>query len=233
MREIDGAIWVSVDGALALVGRPPSGRPLAQICQLIVTSKDIERRGDRLFTRCSRCGEVRPLVEMGLRQMPTPAVTPGDLSLSLRVGQLPNARGEPWVGRAVFGAEAPKARHSFVIHAPLGLDLERPLVGLLIDAWSETIPARTHTAAVAFHVEQPTACPPQLIALAVAPDLTVPAWTDDAVEAAVRETLELARLRLVDGDLIGAAGHYLPALYFGINLANDTASTDFTGADKS
>ena len=71
IREIDGAIWVSVDGALALAGRPPSGRPLAQLSQLIVTSKYIDLRGDRLFTRCSRCGKVRPLVEMGLRQMPT------------------------------------------------------------------------------------------------------------------------------------------------------------------
>ena len=90
------------------------------------------------------------------------------------------------------------------------------------------MPAPTHTTAIAFQLEQPTAAPPQLIVLAVPPDLSRPTWSEDDIEAVVRETLDLAKLRLVDGDLIDAAGHYLPRLYFAVNLNGDTASTDFT-----
>ena len=42
------------------------------------------------------------------------------------------------------------------------------------------------------------------------------------------ETLDLARIRAVDPDALDDVGHYLPALYFAINTAGDTVSTDFT-----
>ena len=154
----------------------------------------------------------------------------GDASQLLRVAQLPYTAGEPWIGRAVFAtATPPTARTSFAIHAPLGVDLAQSVAGIFIDRWSETVPAATQTTALTFQIDQPHAAPPQAILLAVPPDPTVASWTDDAIEATVREALALAKLRLVDGDLIGSTGQFLPALYFAINLANDTASTDFTG----
>ena len=42
------------------------------------------------------------------------------------------------------------------------------------------------------------------------------------------ETLELARLRAVDGDALGEIAHFLPALYFAFNVEGDAVSTDFT-----
>lgn len=160
----------------------------------------------------------------------TDTLSPGDAALAIRVAQLPFTAGEPWLGREVFAGTGPAARRGFAIHAPLGLDLAAPVAGLLVDSWSEAVPAPAHTTALAFQVEQPSAAPPQLIVLAVAGDLAQPSWRDLDVEAVVRETLDLAELRLVDGDLIDAGGHYLPGLYFAINLAGDTASTDFTGS---
>lgn len=155
---------------------------------------------------------------------------PGDAALNLRVAQLPHVAGEPWIGRAVFGGEAPpSARRGFAFHAPLGLDLSQPVAGLFIDGWSEAVPHANQTTGIAFQVAQPTAAPPQLILLAVAPDLAAAAWSDDVVEQVVREAFDLAKLRLVDGDLVDDGGHYLPGLYFAINLAGHTASTDFTG----
>jgi hypothetical protein len=153
-----------------------------------------------------------------------------DTAHGLHVAQLPFAAGEPWIGRAVFAGDgAPAARRGFAFHAPLGLDLGAPVAGLLVDSWNEAVPAPSQTTGLAFQIEQPTACPPQVLVLAVAPDLALAEWRDDDVEAVVRETVALARLRLVDGDLIDAGGHYLPGLYFAVNLAGDTASTDFTG----
>ncbi len=157
-------------------------------------------------------------------------VVSGDPAPALRVAQLPHRAGSAWIGRAVFAdASPPTARRSFAIHAPLGVDLAQPIAGIFVDAWSEVVPAATQTTALAFQIDQPHAAPPQAILLAVPPDPSVATWTDDAIEATVREALALAKLRLVDGDLIGTAAHFLPALYFAINLANDTASTDFTG----
>jgi len=154
----------------------------------------------------------------------------GDSSQLLHVAQLPHVAGEAWIGRAVFAEKKPPtARTSFAIHAPLAIDLTQPLAGIFIDRWSETVPSATATTGLAFQIDQPHAAPPQAILLAVPPDRAATSWTDAEIEATVHEALALAKLRLVDGDLVGTSGQFLPALYFAINLANDTASTDFTG----
>jgi hypothetical protein len=149
---------------------------------------------------------------------------------ALRVAQLDYRAGEPWICRAVFAAkEPPLARRSFVFHAPLGIDVANPVAGFLVDTWTEVVPSAVQTTGVALHLEQPTAAAPQTILLAVSPDDS-PEWTDELVEDVVREARALARLRLVDSDALAGPGQFLPALYFAINLANDTVSTDFTGA---
>ena len=156
----------------------------------------------------------------------------GTSSYPLQIAQLPHTDGEAWIGGAVFDGDAiPRARDSFVIHAPLAFDPAQPVAGLVIDRWGETIPSRSRRTAVAFQLDQPVAAPPQTILLAAAPAGEV-TWSDELLEDTVREALSLAKLRLVDGDLIGSVGHYLPALYFAINLAGDTASTDFTGGQQ-
>lgn len=162
-------------------------------------------------------------------------LSPGSRALGVRVGQTPFRAGDRWIGGAVFAESAPAGRHGYAVHAPRGLDLRGGRVaGLMVDAWSEIVPAATRTTAIALQVEQPSAAPPQAIVLAIPPD-DAPAWTDDVVEAVVRETLELAKLRLVDTDALREVGHYLPALYFAVNTPTDdqaladTASTDFTG----
>ena len=37
----------------------------------------------------------------------------------------------------------------------------------------------------------------------------------------------MAKLRAIDAEALGELGHYLPALYFGFNVAGDAVSTDF------
>ena len=50
------------------------------------------------------------------------------------------------------------------------------------------------------------------------------------LEASIQETLDLAKLRTVDARLLTEhtnLDQILPALYFGLNPAGDTVSTDF------
>jgi hypothetical protein len=173
-------------------------------------------------------GAVRPAtaaLERALAVAET--IDPDAPALRLAVGQLPHRAGDPWIGTAAFAAERPPiARRGWAIHAPFGL-AAGPVFAIVVDAWTEVVPARDRVAALAFEAEQPTASPPHAILLAVPPDPS-PEWSELAIEATVREAMELARLRLVDGERIGDAGHFLPALYLAINLAGDTASTDLT-----
>jgi hypothetical protein len=162
-------------------------------------------------------------------------IAPGARDLAIAIAQLPFVTGDAWIGGDAFHGEPPAGRHAYAVHAPHGLDVRGGRVaGLLVDAWSEVVPSTQRTTAIALHVEQPSAAPPQAIVLAIPPDDST-TWTDDVVEAVVRETLELAKLRLVDTDALREVGHYLPALYFAVNTPADehaladTASTDFTG----
>ena len=88
-------------------------------------------------------------------------------------------------------------------------------------------------------MEQPNARAPQAILLAVAPTETH-IWNLAALEATVLETLDLARLRLIDTDALAVPpgppppgvpaplqlGQYFPAIYLATAPAADTVTTD-------
>jgi len=150
--------------------------------------------------------------------------------LDLTVVQLPYQQGDRWAALP-FPADKPLqgGRLSLVAHMPVALDLTKPLAGLLIDEWVEVVPREHELTSLAFHFDQPDACAPQAILLAVPPD-DRKAWDLETLEAVVLETLEWAKLRCVDPDALGELGHFLPALYFADNVSNDTVATNFTRA---
>ena len=101
---------------------------------------------------------------------------------------------------------------------------------------------------MSFHVDQPNSRAPQAILLAVAPT-EGHLWTLDALEATVLETLDLARIRLVDLEALGRPrltgplplpppdasaarrpapllGHWLPAILLASAPADETVTTD-------
>jgi hypothetical protein len=99
-----------------------------------------------------------------------------------------------------------------------------------VDEWVEMLPSTNQITGVAFHHDDPTARAPQAILVAVRPD-NFPEWTMESVEGSVLDALDLAKLRAVDPDALGALGHYLPALYFAYNTGSgkpDAISTDFS-----
>jgi hypothetical protein len=155
----------------------------------------------------------------------------GRRRIELSVGQLPYEPGDRWIGLPLAAGSAPRAgRLSLVVHEPEPIESGDPLAGLFVDDWVEVFPAGSHTTAVSFHFDAAGAEPPQAMLLAVPPDPQQTEWTLDTLEAIVLETLELAKLRMVDPDALVAAGQFLPALYFARNADGDTVATDFTRA---
>jgi hypothetical protein len=102
-----------------------------------------------------------------------------------------------------------------------------PWVGLVLDDWTELIPLSTQSTAVAFHYDDPGAEAPQALLLAVPPD-DRERWSLDVLSTIVRETFQLAKLRAVDGELLGSLSQVLPATYLAANPKNDTVATRFT-----
>lgn len=148
--------------------------------------------------------------------------------LGLTVAQLPYRADDRWVGLPLKNGERLSGgKLSLVVQSPTPLDVRKPLAGLLIDEWVEVVPSETETTGIALQYDQPNAAPPQSILIAVPPEMESP-WTVWSLQQVLLEALDLARIRAVDSDALDEVGHYLPALYFAFNLANDTVSTDFT-----
>lgn len=149
-------------------------------------------------------------------------------ALELKVGQLPFVAGERWVG--LSGAPA-RGKLSLVAHMPRPFQATAPLSGLVIDEWTESVPAPEVTTGVAFNYDAPGARPPQNVLLAVTPPGAAK-WEVETIEKTLLETFELAQLRAVDPQALGAdvlLQRALPALYVSTNLAGETISTDFAG----
>ncbi|GIF53171.1 hypothetical protein DFJ67_5998 [Asanoa ferruginea] len=140
---------------------------------------------------------------------------------SLRLAQLPAG---DWAG----GASVPVAGTIAMVF--LGQP-PKSVAALLVDEWVEVVPSARQDTAVTFHLDAPDACAPQSVLLAVAGDPTR-GWDHDSLERVVIDTLDLARARAVDLDLMAGAhpGHFLPALLFARNDEGATVSTDFPSA---
>jgi hypothetical protein len=148
--------------------------------------------------------------------------------LKLNIAQLPFGSADRWVGLPLkTGETLPGGRLSIAVQSSAQVDVHKPLAGLLIDEWVEVVPGTTETTGIALQYDRPNATPPQTILIAVPPDLEAP-WTIWSLQQVLLETLDLARIRAVDPDALNEVGHYLPAMYFAINTAGDTVSTDFT-----
>ncbi|HET6482396.1 MAG TPA: hypothetical protein VFG35_20500, partial [Actinoplanes sp.] len=93
------------------------------------------------------------------------------------------------------------------------VDAATGLAGLLVDDWTEVLPASDEVVGVAVNVNAPGARPPQSLLLAVAPDPSRTQWTVDDVLATVAETLDLARIRTVHRAQLAGLSRYLPAIY--------------------
>jgi hypothetical protein len=147
-------------------------------------------------------------------------------SVPITVAQLPFVSGERWVALPFAdGRTVEHGRVSIVACGPVNLLAGQPVDAIVVDEWTEDVPNAHETTGVAFHFDQPGARPPQAVLIAVAPEVTKP-WDLDTLESILLETLELSKLRAVDQDAMVELDHYLPALYFALNAAGHTVTTN-------
>jgi len=149
----------------------------------------------------------------------------------LDVMQLPLLPGERWVGLPFGdGGPPPSGRVSLLALSPGGAALTPSDTwrGLLLDEWVEVIPNATESTAVAFHYDNPGAEAGQVILVAV-PAQTGANWKLVDLVASVDETLDLAKIRGVDAEML-ALGQLLPAIFFTENSQSaHTVSTTWFG----
>jgi hypothetical protein len=127
--------------------------------------------------------------------------------------QLPFGPGEPWLA-----LEIPDSYHIdsdrllYTAHFAEPFDSTKPVVGLLIDEWTEVVPGTTETTGVAFHFDRPNAEPPQawLLALSPSEDRT---WSWDDLLAVVTYTLDAAKRRAIEPMHVDTTAYswFLPA----------------------
>jgi hypothetical protein len=121
------------------------------------------------------------------------------------VAQLPfdASRGaEPWLGAEFATSDVTGGRLCLAI---LG-DVSTPATGLLVDEWTETVPAAEETTGVAVHYDQPDASPPQCVLVAV-PPVRGQTWSLGELVQTLHETFDLAQVRAVELE------HLAPTLY--------------------
>ena len=117
-------------------------------------------------------------------------------SMHLLIAQAPWTNGDRWIATSFTGASRrpPAGRLSVLMHAPAGFTAAQPVGGLLIDAWTETVPAATRDTAMALRFNNASTRAPQAILLAVHPNPAQP-WSTTTLVDVLSETLMLTRLR--------------------------------------
>ncbi len=123
--------------------------------------------------------------------------------LSLQIGQLPYQPHDRWIALPTAPDQRiPGGRLSLIAYLPLQrtIRFDQPLAGLLIDEWVEVVPSQKEITGLTFHYDQPSACAPQAVLVAVSSDETRAVWDLDMLASTLNETLDLAKSRAVSLD---------------------------------
>jgi hypothetical protein len=127
--------------------------------------------------------------------------------------QLPHVPGDRW-----FGLDVPEDRTLegdrllYTAHFAAPFDPAQRLCGLLLDEWTEMIPASEVDTGIAVHYDRPNAEAPQTMLL-VTPTEFRGAWQWDDIVDALNDTLNLAKQRAVEPTHLAQLPYapYLPA----------------------
>jgi hypothetical protein len=199
---------------LPRLNTPELATPLAASATLLGNSNGPQRALQQLARVRANLGRWRSLW-MYARAF-------GAAAPPLEVVQLPTAA--TWAGNP--GAEIASGTLSLIVHRPTQAAPAGGWVGIVVDEWTEVVPATSQGTALSFRYESPVAEPPQAILLAV-PPASAASWDHDTLLDTVRETLLLAKVRTVDSSLLDELRPFLPAICLTGNTANETVSTDF------
>jgi hypothetical protein len=149
----------------------------------------------------------------------TPALTPF---------QLPYQPSDRWLALEFPPAyEMETEKLLYTAHFAKPFDKAALHAGVLIDEWTEVIPAKDEVTGVAFHYDQPNTEPPQAMVLLVPPQIEG-AWKWEDIVGGVRETFDMARKRAVEPSQIddGPYAQLLPATLMAVTLHQVTIATN-------
>jgi hypothetical protein len=90
--------------------------------------------------------------------------------------------------------------------------------GIVLDHWTEVIPAKTQPTSIAFNHNSPHAEAPQCVLVAVPPNVAAnQKWSTADLIATLEETMDLYKIRAVDRELLDL-GQLLPSAVIPLNL---------------
>ena len=130
--------------------------------------------------------------------------------------QFPYNFAEPWLALELPAGFDVAATGDHVLYTaiyPSAFDkTDAAFGGLLIEEWTEIIPGKSETAALAFHYDRPSHEPPQTMLL-VTPAGLGDKWVWDDLRATIPDTFELAKRRVVEPRQIAERliARFLPA----------------------
>ncbi|HZV73694.1 MAG TPA: hypothetical protein VFF79_08270 [Conexibacter sp.] len=134
--------------------------------------------------------------------------------------QLPYAPGDSWLALAFEpGTALDRDRLLYTASLPAGFDPAARRCGLLLDEWTEVIPADRQDTAIATHFDRPSSEPPQALLL-VLPTQQTGGWVWEDVAGALDDTLRLARKRAVEPIHVDGTpwARFLPATVWATTL---------------
>jgi hypothetical protein len=148
--------------------------------------------------------------------------------------QLPHRDGDSWLALEYppdLALEDDKLLYT--AHYATPFDGAAAQCGLLVDEWTEVIPAREETTGIAFHYDRPNAEPPQVMLLATSPQITG-SWRWNDLADTVRETFELAKRRAVEPDHLASTEYarFLPATVTASTFHPITIAMDYAVANE-
>jgi hypothetical protein len=141
--------------------------------------------------------------------------------------QIPFRTGDHWLALQFPDDTKLAGEHLlYTAHYARPFDPTRRQCGLLLDEWTEVIPAERQTTGVALHFDSPNAEPPQSFLL-VTPAAWNGRWHWDDLVTALDDTLALARRRAVEPDRIAATAYarFLPATLIAATLRGISIAT--------
>ena len=156
----------------------------------------------------------------------------GTTAPELRPVQFPYSADAPWMALEFPPEAKDKLAEELLLytaHYSQDLDSALPQCGLLLDEWTEVIPAETETTGLAFQFDKPNAEPPQAILLATPPQFTGSwNWTD--LVQTLHETLDMARVRAVEPQQIDQSplSVFLPATILATTWRPITIAADLS-----
>jgi hypothetical protein len=143
--------------------------------------------------------------------------------------QFPHRDGDPWLGLEYPpGTVIDSDRLLYTAHYDSPFDPTRRQCGLLVDEWTEVLPAEMQTTGLAFHFNRPSSEPPQTWMLVVPPEQTG-AWDWADIVDALHDALDAARVRAVEPDQLDSTAwaRFLPAVVTATTLHPITIAVDY------